>query len=203
MNDFSEVECKLDELVANEDYQNTIFTNLKQGDIIPKSGGLAYLIDDVTLPNKLENHIPGTVPYKQICNKFSGGKQEILEMFDKHGSKQNDITIMPYSKAFEENIEECVGRAILTQLCAQTNRKSYYINGLICIPEEGIEPLTDHGFNIIIKDEIPHLVDTTNPILNKEKNSLKPCIIPILDIKECGEIILDSKPKDNRKYFLF
>jgi hypothetical protein len=201
MDSDNQVELKLDELVASGDYESVIFTNLKIGDIIPKSDISAYLIDNVTLPDRLKNHTPGTVPLTQIANKFSGGIGQIWDLFERHGTRKGDITIIPYTKVFEEGIGQCAEKGILTQLCAQTGRKSYYLNGYICIPEDGIELPEPHGFNIIIKENVPHLIDVSNPLFDENGGS-KPCIIPISDINEDGEIILASKLKDNRTYFL-
>ena len=95
-------------------------------------------------------------------------------------------------------VGECLEKAVLVQLAAQTGRDSFLINGLVS--EDHKFGIGRHGYNIVFKDEKPYLVDAQNPYFLDEQ-TIQPFIIPVTAIQD-GFVILPNELRLNRQYSL-
>ena len=98
---------------------------------------LSYKIDDVDLDRKLRNFPENVIPYSPIHRTLEPSLKRIREIF-------NDSSEVPFSRAYEARVGECLEKAILVQLSAQKFREAFLING--CLVRNNAEPL---AYNII------------------------------------------------------
>ncbi len=175
---------------------DTVMAKLNPGDTVRKSAGLEYEIDDVAIYKRLGDFQAGAVPYGKIYHALEPSKGKIIQSF-KNSNK------LPYSEIFEKGIGECLEKAILVQLAAQTGRDAFLINGLLGMEENGIEPIDWHAYNIVFKEGKPYLIDTQNPLRVDETGKVThPYIAPVLGISE-GEFQVPPEWKQGRTYALW
>lgn len=167
-------------------------SNLEKGSIVRKSMGLGYEIDDSKIYKKLEC-VEGKLPYGPIHRALQSNSKKILELFN------GDKTI-PFSKAFDAGLGECLEKAILVQLAYQELGDGFLVNGGIRLDEDDF--LCHHAYNVLVRDEKPYLVDAENPLV-KDKSSkiIHPCIIPINKIED-GRFMVNEEHKQGRTYYL-
>lgn len=175
-------------------HPNIVSSKLNKGDLVKKSfGGASYEIDDPEIYKKLGDFPEGAVPYGPINRKLSSLKDPIIHLFMKD-------SIVPFSKAYEMEIGECLEKSILVQLAAQGKKDSYLIRG--CLGIDTDIGVGFHAYNIIFKDNAPFLIDCELPIAKGASGNIThPYIAPVLEIKE-GEIIVPEEWKQNRTYSL-
>jgi hypothetical protein len=180
-------------------------SHLKKGSIVWKGTGIYYKIDDPKIHEKLDNFELGKVPHKAIYEKFKSllftsipNRNKEFDYMERLGKKEDGKIIVPFSKVFELEKGECVERSILTQLSAQEKRESYLLSGFLKDGDKEINIQNSHTFNVVIKDKIPYLVDTMNPV--RWNGKYRPFIVPIVGISN-GEFILPKEWKTGRTYY--
>jgi len=179
-------------------YPCKIHNKLQKGDLVTKSWGLNYLIDNMNICDELldsETEKRKIVPLKKIYEKMNPEK-----LFAYLFSQRRKI--IPYSEIFNQNLGECVEISIAVQLLAQTKAESYQILGNLELFKDLI--LEDHAYNIIFtKDNKAFLIDAANPLWNEKKEFHCNYTAPIIDInfKE-GEIIVPKEWKQGRTYLI-
>lgn len=172
-------------------HPNLVKKKFAQGDHVQKSAGRAYEIDDVHIYQKLGNFEKGVIPYTRIYHALQPSQQVIFSLF-------NGSSIIPFSRAVQSHAGECLEKAILVQLAAQTGRDSFFINGIAAFDDKiGAYP---YAYNIIFKEGKPHLVDVHNP-LKITKKEIHAYIAPVIAMRN-KEFILPDDWKQNRHYTL-
>ena len=161
---------------------------LKVGDVVEKSSGYSYLIDDLDIWREVipmrgeEDKLTVTRAYKTI---FSHGfchrgvctttlMRELPKLVEIHGS------IIPFSEVIKLGVSECSENSILLHLALQDRFELFLIEGVL-YDQEGF-PSGYHHFNVIIRPDVgPYLIDVVNPIKwTAEGSAVKPYIVPIL-----------------------
>lgn len=172
-----------------------VFTNLKQGSLVPKSEqGFQYRIDNPEIYT-----IASTKP--AIRDLFSIGKEahDGTSMAIMKKVFEFKPGIVPFSKTCNLQLGECVESSILYQLSAQAQGyRSYIVSGTIG-DGEGVVP---HAFNIIYSGDKPYLVDVVNPVMTTA--GMQDFVVPITGINK-GVIQFDPAYKayvGNRVYNL-
>ena len=172
-------------------YSKYVIKELKKGDRVYKRfNDLWYIIDDPNIDRRLGKFPDGKIPYKIIAQSLKGSTEELENLF-------GDSHELPFSKAFNLGLGQCLEKSILTQLAAQRRRDSFLINGILCKEDDKINTF-NHAFNIVFKDGYPYLVDTQNPIGEKPNGDYeKPRIARILGISPSkhGELVLSDEWK--------
>ncbi|MEM3420619.1 MAG: hypothetical protein QW806_10400 [Nitrososphaerota archaeon] len=191
MNDIQECLSFLEEI---SEKSRSVINYLKKKDLVQKSLGLYYEIDDTEVYKNIGSFPEGSIPYSAIFRSLRNSQKEIINLF-------NDSYIVPFSNAVKAMVGECLEKAILVQLSAQTKRRSFLILGYLGIDNEvGLNP---HAFNIVLKDNFPYLIDAQNPIILKS-GEIVPYIVPILGInREEGFFLIPTEWQFRRKYFIY
>ena len=175
-----------------EKYPKSVIEQLDKGMKVQKSFGLKYIIDDIDIYKKLGNFQKGAVPYSRIHKYLRNSQSKIINLF-------KDSSEIPFSKAYNAEVGECLEKAILVQLSAQKGRPSFLIKGYI-MGADGITGV--HSYNVVFKDEKPFLVDAQNPLYSNGK--IIPYIVPILDIEgKYGDLVVPKEFKQGRMYSVF
>jgi len=173
---------------------NSVIEKLEDGRKIKKSLGLAYVIDDVNIDKRIGDFPEGAVLYGPIYRKLKTSSKEIMDLFC-------DSREIPFSKAYEARVGECLEKAILAQLSAQRKRDSFLISGSLSIGDDYAD---GHAYNIVFKDGNPFLIDIENPLAVDSTGKIThPYIAPILGINEkLSDIIVPERWAQGRAYSL-
>lgn len=83
-----------------------VIGRLDRGGKVQKSLELSYEIDDPNIDRKLGDFTEGAVPYSLIDRTLTNSQGKILELFG--GSSE-----IPFSRAYEAGVGECLEKAIL------------------------------------------------------------------------------------------
>ena len=153
----------------------SVISKLDVGQIINKSMGLKYILDNPNIDLSLGDFPQGSIPYGPIYRKLNGNSSDILRRF---GEKDK----MPFSEMFNAGFGECLEKAVLVQLAAQRQEESFLINGTI--EEEGEIGASFHAYNLVVRRDNLFLVDAQNPAKVNLDGKIYPYIAPITDI--CG-----------------
>jgi hypothetical protein len=174
----------------------TVISKLGLGDVIQKSCGLGYVIDDLYLENKLKGFpFPiGSIPYGPIYRGFRDSTSDIIKLFN---GREN----IPFSEAFNAGLGQCLEKSIMAQLANQRSGTGFLINGVLEINSEvGASP---HAFNVLLNNSRLYLVDIQNPLeVNSEGKIATPYIAPMIDLLPSGEIRVSPEWEQDRKYFI-
>lgn len=154
----------------------SVISRLNFGQIINKSMGLKYLIDNSDIDLNMGDFPKGAIPYRPVYKKLGGNSSDILKQF----GGRNTI---PFSEVFNAGLGECLEKAVLIQLAAQRQEESFLIKGVI--EEDGEIGAGFHAYNVVIRSEKLFLVDAQNPARIDSAGTIHPYIAPITDI--CGE----------------
>jgi hypothetical protein len=184
----------LDGLVDN--HPQNVIASISQGDVLDRSAGLQYVIDNPDIDLDLGNYATGAVPYGRIFSHFTGGKEAVLKV-------ANNRNVVPFSEIFNAKAGHCFERGVVTQLAAQRTRAAYMINGIIDLDRRcGVD---HHVFNLVEKEDQLFLVDTSLPFGScKDGTYEKPFIAPVKNIigSEMRIVVPKSFAQD-RTYSIF
>jgi len=188
---------KIKEYLENLSKENPtqVIRKLGEGERVSKSQGLKYIIDNSEIYKQLGNYPEGAILYNPVHNHFRNCRKEIMDLF----RYSNEI---PFSRAYDNQVGECLEKAILLHLSAQANEEAFLIIGNLSKDNDYTE---FHAYNIIFKSEKPYLIDTENP-LAKDSNGkiVRPYVAPILEIKENdGHFVVPEIWRQERTYSIF
>jgi hypothetical protein len=187
---------------VQKSYPHSVHSRLDKGDLVQKSMDLSYEIDDPEIYRGLGEYPAGAVPHGKIYKALDNSKEKILKLFENEGKRQNGKTVLPFSRAYELKIGECLEKAILVQLCAQKGRNGFIVNGYLCEDDMTLNP---HGYNVVFKDSQSFLLDAHNPLeVDGEGNVTIGYIAPLIgiDTKEM-EFIVPHEFRHGRAYVIF
>ena len=172
--------------------QRGVIGRLNVNDLVNKSSGLSYSIDDLGISRVLGNFPLDALPYGPVYRSFRNPKQDILGLFGKD-------TNIPFSRAVESSVGECLEKATLLQLAVQDNMPSFLVNGAM---SEGDSLDGYHAFNVVFSSGKPFLVDVQNPLRKEEAGKpIRPFVAPILGI-EHDWFELPENWRHGRAYYL-
>jgi len=194
MANINNIKTKLEEIAENQ--PELVIAKLTNGDLVNKSMGLIYEIDDQNIDRKLGTFPKGLIPYSLIYKKLRSQRSEIQRLFD-------NSTTIPFSKAYEAGVGESLEKAILVQLSAQRGRTAFLINGFL--EEDGEVGAMPQAFNIVFKGDNAFLLDLHNSSIDlySTNTHTRPYIAPILNIdEEYGTFIVPNDWKQRRTYSL-
>ena len=151
-------------------------SKLKKGDLIKKSEGLYYEIDDLNLHKNLPDYKDGALPYAQIHSKLKADKNKIYDFFNEKGVMRDGKLVVPFSQVIGAGLGECLEKAILSHMATQEVMESFLISGSLSIEGGNVEK---HAYNIVFMNEKPHLVDVENPVLDDKGKILQPYVAEV------------------------
>lgn len=162
-----------------------------------------WVIDDQDIHLKLPDFQNNDFPLEAIHNLFSIGNKKRAHLFDEEGEivYAGDIPIkyrtLPFSKAIEKRIGNCLERSILFQLSQQAFGPSFFVSGWAEIGD--IQDF--HAFNILYGEGKLLLADVKPR--DSDNGIYKKYVVPIKGIDTSnGEITLPSHLSDGRKYVI-
>ena len=181
-----------------EQYPDVVIGRLGKGSVVQRGKGLSYEIDDPDIDRRLGDFPEDAVPYGPIHRTLRSALYHqgvILRPYD--GSSR-----IPFSRAYNAGIGECLEKAILVQLSAQRGRDAFLLIG--CLAEDGEVGVGSHAFNVVFMDGKPFLVDAQNPLTEDSEGRIThPYIAPIQGIDgEYEEFIVPEEWKQGRTYSL-
>ena len=174
-------------------------SELKKGDMVEKSMGLSYEIDDPELYKRLADIPPGKIPYGKIFKHFRTDEAKTHSVFQQEGEQRNDTRVLPFSKVYEAETGECAEKSIMAQLFAQKERDSFYVSGGMSFGTDDF--LNRHAYNIVVIDGTPVLIDVENPQCmgyDNGKAEWRPFIAPVIGIAGDGEVKIPDEWRDAR-----
>lgn len=176
----------------SDKYPRQVIGRLDRETKVQKSIGLTYIIDDVDIDKKLGEFPEGAVPYGPIHRTLRNSQREIMDLFN--GSAE-----IPFSRAYEAGIGECLEKAILVQLSAQRGRNALLINGSLTKDDDFAGA---HAYNVVFNDGKPFLVDAQNPLaIDSTGKITHPYIAPIFGIEgDYGDFVVPEGWKQGRTY---
>lgn len=175
---------------------------LAQGDLVKKSMGIFYEIDDTNIPEKL-GYKKGVNPYWDMHRLFKPSLGRTLEIAEEYGNYDGVKTTIPFSIMMDERIGECVETHIVGQLYnKQIGMDSFLVQGGIKLPDEDCYEC--HAYLIGFKErEEPLLFDVSVPLNSTIENAVaKPCFLPVEGLCENGDIMLKDGVGDGRRYLI-
>ena len=156
---------------------NAVKRRINQGDLIEKSLGLSYEIDDLEIYKQLQGFKEGSVPYGPVHYALKSDANAIRNLFEKEGYTKKDKKVLKFSKVVKAGLGQCLEKAILSHLATQNQRDSFFINGALSLGEEFAE---NHSYNVVYFNEKPHLIDIENPLrVDENKKITHPYAAPI------------------------
>ncbi len=176
--------------------ENSVIGNLARGNMVRKSMGRQYEIDDVEIERRLGDFPGGVIPYGPIYRALRNPKgDELMNIFG--GSSE-----VPFSRVYEAGVGECLEKAILVQLAAQKGVDvPFLISGSLC--EDG-DFADFHAFNIIFRDGKPFLLDVQNPLSVSDGIVTHPYIAPVEDLLgQDYEFKVPNEWRQGRTYAIF
>jgi len=177
-----------------------IMTRLKKGDLIPKSAGLAYEIDDPEIYKKLGDFPKGTIPYGPAHRALGQSHWKTFDLFQKEGVQRDGIKVLPFSRAVELGLGQCLEKAVLIQLAAQNGAEGFLVSGAL---EQTDSPAGFHAFNIVFKNGEVRLLDAENPLrVDKDGKITHPYLAPVLNINDQGQFEVPQEWEQDRRYYL-
>ncbi len=175
---------------------HNVVDNLSVGDKLKKVWGGQYVVDTTDIGSLIGPVSKGTVPYGRIHNVLKSDQDKIMNYFE----TANEV---PISEVVNAGLGQCLEKAILVQLSAQTGKESYLINGFLEL-DEFESPSARHGYNIVFKDNSPYLIDAENPFPANEEGKSLPYIVPVLGLTgDRGNFVLPDDAKLGRNYSIF
>jgi hypothetical protein len=170
----------------------SVIENLAVGDVVGKSMGLSYFIDDKAIDLQLGQFPEGAIPYSAVYRKLSPSMAGINKQFN---GRRN----IPFSEVFNAGVGECLEKAVLIQLASQRKENSFLINGVI--EEDGVVGAGPHAYNVVVRNGKPFLIDAQNPTRVDAGGKIHPYVAPIVDISgDYGEIKTTSEWRMGRSY---
>jgi len=179
-----------------EHYPKQVIGRLDRGSKVQKGGEFTYEIDDPDIDRRLGEFPEGAVLYSPIHKALRNSQREVMALFD--GSPE-----VPFSRAYEAGVGECLEKAILVQLSAQRRREAFLISGYLEENDDGC--CCPHAYNVVFKDGKPFLVDTQNPLAKDSTGKIThPYFAPILGVGgDRGDFVVPQEWKQNRIYSIF
>lgn len=180
--------------------------DIKRGDLIEKSGGLAYEIGD---PEEVLSMLGEyqAFPYGPIYKKLESSRGKIWDLFHEEGYKLNGNTVLPFSKAIERGVGECLEKAVLAHLALQKNpdvEDQILVNGIL--GQDSTLEIGYHAYNLAKKASKWVVIDTENPHAVNRDGTTVPYIVPVkfvnLEGPLCPSLELDPKKRRGRQYSL-
>jgi len=177
---------------VGENNPHHVLKKINKGDLVKKSIVFGYIIDDADIDKRLGDFPEGAIPYGPIYRALKFLPEEVFDLF-------RMSSIIPFSDAYNTGIGECLEKSILAQLSAQRGRNSFLISGVLEVNGGSAEA---HAYNVVFKDELPSLLDVTNPLaIDSCGKIIRPYIAPILGINEkTSNIILPEEWRQGRTY---
>ena len=178
-----------------ERHPTSVIGRLDRGSKVQKSLGLSYEIDDPDIDRKLGDFPEGAVPHGLIHKVLRTSQGEILAMF-------KGLFEVPFSRAYEAGLGECLEKAILVQLSAQRARDAFLINGYFAEDDDIV--IGSHAYNIVFKDGKPFLLDAQNPLAKDSTGKIThPYIAPIIGIDKEYAFMVPQEWRQGRTYSIF
>jgi len=191
-----------------------VISKLSKGDMIPTGEKIIrgrgiypvfYEIDEPEIFRQVQNFCEGHVSYWDLHKSFNQSLEGGREFFLRHGKRDRNIWVAPYSVAFSSKSGACLETAIAVQLTAQQYSISFLVIGLLLpahdgqrLPSPGHLPWQPiHAYNLILERGRWYLFDAAFPVSEKSQ-----MIIEVSGIKETRRELL-SPLEDNRRYFLY
>lgn len=181
----------LQEITAS--HPHIAIARINKSDMVRKSMGLEYEIDDIDIDKNLGDFPEGAIPYGPIHRELESSPGRIMRLF---GNRSR----IPFSQAYNSKVGECLEKAILVQLAGQRNRATFLIHGALAQDNEvGVEL---HAYNILFKNGSPFLIDAQNPLgKDSSGNITHPYIAPVIGI-ENGDFKFADEWRQGRTYSL-
>lgn|GEM_PF-1581112 len=168
----------LKEILRDFEKKNSVRVRnkLKKGDLVQKSGGLYYEIDNLDLHKNLPEYKEGSLPYGPIHRKLKSDKNKIYDFFKEKGVMREGKKVVPFSQMIDAGLGECLEKAILSQMATQDVMESFLISG--ALSREG-GSAGEHAYNVVYLNDKPHLIDVENPVLDSKGNFSQPYVAEI------------------------
>ena len=171
----------------SEKHPHHVTSKINQGDLIKKSMGLFYEIDDPDIKPIL-SQVPGNGIYSKVYNHFWKFGSKVTDLF-KDATRQNGKSVIPYSVAVNNRAGECLEKSVAFQLANQNRTNCFMISGSLM---EDINDFANfHAYNIAQKDDRLYLVDCENPLVPSNDQGIIPneekyIFEDNIEIKCCG-----------------
>lgn len=182
----------------------SITGEIKKGDLIQKGLGFCYEIDDTSLGLEL---IPanGQFPYGPIYRAMDADMMKLWGVMQTEGQNKNGRTLLPFSTMYRKGLGECLEKSIVSQFCLQRLpgvEHKLMVSGTI--KYDNADCLEGHAYNVIKKDGLWILVDTSNPHAVYTDGKTAPYMVKIEGVTPEGlfPVVLDKDSRNGRDYFL-
>ncbi len=100
-----------------------VFFHLKEGDVVPKSVGSAYKIDNAGLEGIKSLFSEGPFPIGPIFNHFSPDNSAFSKLWSSSNPslkpRESHISVVDFSKVIAARLGECLEMAIAAQIVGQ------------------------------------------------------------------------------------
>lgn len=170
----------------------SVISKLSLGDIVHKSAGLTYVIDDDQIVRRLGDFPKGAIPCGAIYRKLKGDSSQVVKHF--LGRSQ-----IPFSEVFHAGLGECLEKSVLVQLAAQEQEESFLISG--ALEQEGEVGAGFHAYNLVARQNQLFLVDAQNPVRVEADGKVHVYVAPVEGITgDYGEIQVPKIWKMGRTY---
>jgi len=187
----------------SEEMPDSIKARIERGDLIKKSLGHVYEIDNPDIYRDLDPDAePGRVPCGAIFKKFKSCEGKTAAVFMDEGVEGDRYRVLPYSRVFELGVGSCLEKAVMTHLFAQRGRPAFLITGVAGADDDFLD---GHAYNIIFKDSVPYLVDTENPMVVEEngKPKYRPFIAPVTGLCSDDGFLIPPEWDNGVKFYSF
>ncbi|MBU2503455.1 MAG: hypothetical protein KJ879_00150 [Nanoarchaeota archaeon] len=179
-----------------------LIDQLKEGDVVNKSSGLDYEIDDI---KKVLSKIGESkdFPYGKINGMLRSDAEAIKALFDAEGQTRKGKKVLPFSRVVEEGLGECLEKSVLSHLFLQNFpqvHEHFLVSGNIGSDDGEVGY---HSFNLAKRNGNWVVIDTENPH-EKKNGKVIPYIVPIQGVQASNDLPLklDETRRNKRKYFL-
>jgi len=177
---------------------------LKKGDLVDKSSGLTYRIDDIGKVLSLVGEHPD-FPYGPIHRMLKSDAEKIRGLFHKEGTEHEGKRVLPFSRVVECGLGECLEKSVLSHLVLQEAtfiEDQFLVSGNISHYPDPSQ-IEFHTYNIAKRNGEWVLIDTENPHRVKDKKTV-PYIVPIksVTLDRSFPLELEEEKRGERRYHL-